>query len=81
MMCPTCHTGDTALGTATKMLERGSTLLVVRHVPAEVCTQCGAALYGGAVVEQLLALLKMAHCGGVTFEVREYSAVDVAIPA
>ena len=75
MTCPTCQTGETIPGTATKTLERGATLVVVRHVPADVCDRCGAPLYSGAVVEQLLALLDAAHRGGVAFEVRDFSSV------
>jgi YgiT-type zinc finger domain-containing protein len=75
MTCPTCQTGHTARGTATKTLERGETLVVVRHVPADVCDRCGAPLYAGAVVEQLLALLDEATRAGVTFQVREFSSV------
>jgi YgiT-type zinc finger domain-containing protein len=75
MICPTCQIGHTTAGTATKTLERGGTLVVVRHVPADICDRCGAPLYSGAVVEQLLAVLEHAHRGGVTFEVREFSSV------
>ncbi len=81
MTCPTCQIGETIPGTATKTLERGSTLVVVRHVPANVCDRCGSPLYAGAVVEQLLAVLEAAHRSGVAFVVREYPAVDVAVPA
>jgi YgiT-type zinc finger domain-containing protein len=81
MTCPTCRTGHTVPGTATKTLERGSTLVVVRHVPAEVCDRCGAPLYGGAVVEQLLALLETAYQGGVAFEVREFASVAQPVRA
>jgi YgiT-type zinc finger domain-containing protein len=76
MRCPTCQTGETTPGTATKTLERGATLVVVRHVPAEVCDRCGAPLYAGAVVDRLLLLLEAAHHGGVTFEVREFPSVS-----
>lgn len=75
MTCPTCQTGKTTRGTTTKTLERGSTLVVVRHIPAEVCDRCGAPLYSGAVVERLLALLDEAHRAGVAFEVREFASV------
>lgn len=75
MTCPTCQTGQTAPGTTTKTLERGETLVVVRHVPAELCNRCGAPLYGGAIVEQLLTLLDEATRAGVTFQVREFSSV------
>jgi YgiT-type zinc finger domain-containing protein len=80
MTCPTCQHGDTAPATATKTLERGETLVVVRHVPVEVCDQCDAPIYSGAVVEQLLALLEDAHAAGVAFQVREFSAVAVRFP-
>ena len=36
MTCPTCQTGHTTAGTATNTLERGDTLVVVRHVPADL---------------------------------------------
>jgi YgiT-type zinc finger domain-containing protein len=75
MTCPTCQTGHTVPGTATKTLERGTTLVVVRHVPADVCDKCGSALYAGAVVEQLLAVLEDAARAGVSFQVREFSPV------
>lgn len=75
MTCPTCQNGQTARRTATKTLERGDTLVVVRHVPADVCDRCGAPLYSGAVVEKLLALLDEADRAGVTFQVREFSSV------
>jgi YgiT-type zinc finger domain-containing protein len=75
MTGPTCLTGCTAPGTATKTLERGSTLGVVRHVPAKLCDECGAPLYSGAVVEQLLAWLEDAVRAGVTVQVSEFSSV------
>ena len=41
MRCPICHEGKTRLGRATLVLERDELTMVVRHVPAEVCENCG----------------------------------------
>jgi YgiT-type zinc finger domain-containing protein len=73
MTCPTCQTGHTARGTATRTLERDETIIVVRHVPADVCDRCGAPFYAGAVVEQLLALLDEATGAGARLQVREFT--------
>ncbi len=77
MPCLTCQTGETRHGTVTKTLERGHTLVVVRHVPAECCDRCGVPVYAGAVLQHLLALLEQAERDGVMFEVREFASVPV----
>jgi YgiT-type zinc finger domain-containing protein len=41
MKCPICRNGETHPGTATLTLERGPLTMVVRHVPAQVCDNCG----------------------------------------
>jgi YgiT-type zinc finger domain-containing protein len=78
MTCPSCN-GHTESTTATKTLERGETLVVVRHVPVEVCDECGAPIYSAVVVEQLLALLDEAHLAGVAFQVREFSSAAARV--
>ena len=63
-------------GTKTKMLERGDAVLVVRHVPAEVCDSCGEGLYTAAVTERLLEMLANAVGARVQIQLREFSAVE-----
>jgi YgiT-type zinc finger domain-containing protein len=41
MRCAICKTGETTRGTATVTLQRGSTTVVVKEVPALVCEDCG----------------------------------------
>ena len=50
--CPLCA-GDRAPGETTFSAELGTGLLVVRHVPAIVCRQCGAHWFNDDVAAQL----------------------------
>ncbi len=58
MQCRHCPTGQLLPGTTTKTFERGSTLLIVRDIPADVCDTCSAAMFTGPVTERLLELLE-----------------------
>ncbi len=74
MRCPICHAGETRPGTATLVLERDALTMVVRHVPAEVCENCGEEYVGEAVAAAALEHAEQAARAGVTVEVREYAA-------
>ncbi|MBI2220165.1 MAG: YgiT-type zinc finger protein [Acidobacteria bacterium] len=50
MTCVICKHGTTAPGTTRMAVERGSTVLVVRGVPAQVC-ELAVAAEGGVQVE------------------------------
>lgn len=41
-LCPLCG-GDKQAGTTTFTAELGFGVVVIRHVPATICSQCGAA--------------------------------------
>ena len=41
MRCPICKQGETRPGKTTVTLHQAETVLMVRHVPAEVCQNCG----------------------------------------
>lgn len=43
MICVICKNGETEPGTTTSTLERDSTIILVRGIPAEVCNNCGEA--------------------------------------
>jgi len=55
-------------------VERGSTVLVVRGVPAQVCDNCGEAYLSADAVDRLQQMLAAAAQDGVQVEVREYAA-------
>ena len=51
-LCPLCG-GDKKKGFTTYTVELDSSLLVVRDVPAEVCSQCGEEWISSSVAEKL----------------------------
>ena len=41
MECAICKTGVTMPGHVTVTLEKGENIVLIKHVPAEVCQNCG----------------------------------------
>jgi YgiT-type zinc finger domain-containing protein len=74
MRCVMCKDGDTSLGTTTVTLEREATTVVFKHVPAQVCENCGEAYIDAEVTRQLLQVIEEAARGGVQVDVRQYIA-------
>ncbi|HZW08478.1 MAG TPA: type II toxin-antitoxin system MqsA family antitoxin [Phycisphaerales bacterium] len=80
MKCPICHHGATHPATVTITLDRpaqgpgGSTTVVFRGVPAEVCENCGEQYVDEAVTARLLHEAQAAASAGVEVEVRSYAA-------
>jgi len=74
MTCVICKHGQTHPGKTRMAIERGSTVLVVRSVPAQVCDNCGEAYLSADAVDRLQEMLAGAAQDGVQVEVREYIA-------
>jgi YgiT-type zinc finger domain-containing protein len=74
MKCLICQNGMTVRGETTVTLERGSTTLVIKGVPAEVCENCGEAYVDEVTTTALLDEIKTAAQLGVDVEVRRYAA-------
>lgn len=74
MRCVICRHGETAPGKATVVAERGVLTLVVKGVPAEVCTDCGEEYIDEAVVRDVEKTADEAEKAGVQVEVKEYRA-------
>lgn len=41
MECTLCRNGTTKKGVVTVSLERGGTIVLIKNVPADVCSNCG----------------------------------------
>lgn len=52
LLCPLCG-GDKKKGFTTYTVELDSSLLVVRDVPAEICSQCGEEWISSTVAKKL----------------------------
>lgn len=74
MKCPICKHGNTHAGTASITLERGQTTVMFKHVPAEVCENCGEVFHDAKVTKSLLQQADQASRGGVEIDVRQYAA-------
>ncbi len=74
MRCVICNHGQTHAGTKTVTLEQGTTTLVVKDVPAQVCDNCGEGYADKAVTSRLLNEVAEAAAAGVEVDVRSYAA-------
>lgn len=74
MKCVICKNGQTKPGRATVMLERQETTLVVKNVPAEVCTNCGEEYVDEKAAKRLLKTAEDVAQRGVQVDVRSYEA-------
>jgi YgiT-type zinc finger domain-containing protein len=74
MKCPICKHGNTQPGEASITLERGQTTVMFKHVPAEVCDNCGEVFHDAKVTRSLLQQADQAATKGVEVDVRRYAA-------
>ena len=74
MKCVMCKHGETEPGITTVTLERGALTLVVKGVPAQVCSNCGEAYVDEETTRKLLETAEAEASAGAQVEVREYKA-------
>jgi YgiT-type zinc finger domain-containing protein len=70
-----CKKAETVPGTTTVMLERGGLTLVIKNVPAKVCSNCGEAYVDERTTEQMLFTAEQMAASGALVDIRQYSAV------
>ena len=73
MRCVICKQGETQSGTATVTLERDGMTLVIRHVPARICTNCGEEYVDEVTTAQLLSGAEKAVQAGGQVHIREFA--------
>ena len=54
--CTICKEGTVERGTTTATFEADGTTVVIRNVPADVCSACGEGSYDALTTERLLEL-------------------------
>ncbi len=72
MKCTICKRGATRPGETDVALQRDGATVIVRHVPAEVCQNCGEAYVSQEVSRTLLGQAEQALAAGVVVSIREY---------
>ena len=74
MKCAICRNGETYSGQITVVLEKESTTLVFKNVPAEICENCGEEYLSSETKKNLLKKSKEAATRGVDLELLRYAA-------
>lgn len=74
MRCVICKHGEIQPGMTTVTLERDTLTLVVKGVPARVCSECGEEYVDDQVATHLLALVEQAAQAGVQVDIRRFVA-------
>jgi YgiT-type zinc finger domain-containing protein len=74
MKCVICRQAETEPGSTTLTLVRGKLTLVMRHVPARVCPNCGEAYVMDDVAAEVLTTAEQLVQAGAHVDVREYRA-------
>jgi YgiT-type zinc finger domain-containing protein len=74
MKCVICKTGHTHPGTTTITLQRGSAIVVIRDVPAEICEDCGEYYLEEAIARRVYADADASLERRVEVEIQRYVA-------
>ena len=74
LKCMVCRVGETQRGAATVTLTKDELTLVVKSVPADVCSNCGEEYVEEEVARRLLDAAKDASKAGVQVDIRSYAA-------
>jgi YgiT-type zinc finger domain-containing protein len=74
MKCVICQYGETEPGTTTVTLTRDETTVVIRDVPAQICTVCGEEYVDAVTGKRLSQIAETAVNEGVQVDIRRYKA-------
>ena len=72
--CVVCKHGTTHPGFATVTLQRGETTVILKHVPAEVCENCGEYYLSSDVSGQVMRRAEQAVESGAEIEILRFAA-------
>ncbi len=73
MKCAICRNGETEMDVTTVVFERGETTLVFKHVPAEICTNCGEEYLSAEMNRNLMEQAEREYRRGVALEMLDYA--------
>ena len=72
MKCMICKHGETKRGTTTVTLEKDSSTIVFKEVPAQICDNCGEKYIDEATTKELLNKARNIVKNGVEVDIRKY---------
>lgn len=74
MKCIICKHEQTQPGLVTVTLERGESIVIIKKVPAEICSNCGEYYLSRTIAEQVLQKAEVAVNNGAEVEIVKYAA-------
>ncbi len=74
MKCAICRNGMTQKSYTTVVLERNQMTLVFKHVPADICENCGEEYISSETNEKLLQYAEAEYEKGVSLELLNFAA-------
>lgn len=74
MMCTICKNGNTYKGKTTVTLEKDSTVIVIKNVPADICENCGEYYLDEATTDNILKKAVSAVQNKAEVEILQYAA-------
>jgi YgiT-type zinc finger domain-containing protein len=74
MQCTLCKVGETNHGLTTVVLHRGDTSLIIKQVPADICTNCGEYYLSESIASRVLHLSEEAVAKGTEVEILRFAA-------
>ena len=74
MTCVICRSGEVRPSTTSFSVERGQMTLVLKGVPARVCSQCGEAYFDEETTRRIEEIAERVEHAGVQVAVQDYAA-------
>jgi YgiT-type zinc finger domain-containing protein len=74
LQCQLCKHGSTRTGIVTVTLQRGSTTVIVKAVPAEICENCGEYYLDENITRQVLSMAEEAVKNPAEVEILSFAA-------
>jgi len=75
MKCVICKTGTTKKGTATVKLDKKATIVIIKNVPADVCSNCGEYYLSAEMTRNVLKIANDAYKKGSEIEIIKFNKV------
>lgn len=76
MECVICKNGITQPGLATVTLENNKSVVVIKDVPAQICSNCGHYYLTDELAEKVLHIARETATKGVEVEVTRFKAAS-----
>ena len=74
MKCIVCKKGSTEPGTTTVSIDKSATIVVIRGVPAAICSTCGEEYIDADTIKDIEKIVVSAQKAGLNIAVQQFNA-------